>query len=96
MIQRDEPCRYLEEVDGRLYCAFFDSPLHSYEANKCFDGGWECYESPGGIVYNGAWLDLRDFLDAIHKKIPDNLETHLPDAYSGDVVTELLGWDEPA
>ena len=91
-----EPCRYLEEVNGCFQCAFFDQGLRETEAHKCFPDGWECYEAPGGLVYDGEWLGLPEFLDRIQTKIPDNLELSLPDTYSGDVITELLGWNEPA
>ena len=89
-----KPCRYLEEVEGGPYCAYYDNVLKTIEVHKCFLGGWECYECPNGEVYDGSWMGLSDFLDTQQKKLPDNLETHLPDKYSGDVLVELLGWDE--
>ena len=91
-----EPCRYLEEVDESSHCAFFDHGLHEEETHKCVQGGWECYELPGGTVFNGVWMALPEFLGSLATKLPENLETFLPDKFSGDVLTELLGWDEPA
>lgn len=47
------PCRYLEEGG---YCAYWDMQLRGDEDIKCFPRGHECYEEPGGIFYEGRWL----------------------------------------
>lgn len=55
------PCRYLED-DG--YCAYWDMQLRGNEDLRCYPGGWECYEEPGGIAYMGRWVDLWELLPA--------------------------------
>ena len=48
-------CRYLEPNN---YCAYWDMELRGDEDIKCYPGGWECYEEPGGAIYEGGWLTI--------------------------------------
>jgi hypothetical protein len=48
-----ELCRYFGHEDGRNYCAYWDLPLRGDEDIRCYPGGWECYEEPGGCIFEG-------------------------------------------
>jgi hypothetical protein len=54
-------CRYLGHLDGRDYCAYWDMPLRGDEDLRCHLGGWECYEEPGGCIFEGRWMTLAEY-----------------------------------
>lgn len=59
-----QPCRYLEESG---YCAFYDHALRGNEDIRCYPGGWDCYEEPGGVAYMGRWVDIYELFDIVSK-----------------------------
>ena len=62
-------CRYYEYDIGN--CAYWDMPLRGNEDILCYPGGWECYDSPNGIIYEGAWLKLEEALDKYFGVLPE-------------------------
>lgn len=76
-------CRYLEHVDGEPYCVYWDLALRGSEDVRCYPDGWECYEEPGGCIFEGRWMTLsdRDSYDYIEyleskseRELPEGLE----------------------
>lgn len=73
-----ELCRYLGHEDGRNYCAYWNLPLRGDEDIRCYAGGWECYEEPGGCIFEGRWMTLTDYAKHLQGKsvgkIPEGYE----------------------
>lgn len=76
-----KPCRFL---DG-THCAYQDDTLLNDEDIKCYEGGWDCFETPGdGIVYeNRKWLTFQEYADWViedrTKRLPEGYEYTIPD-----------------
>ncbi len=73
-----ELCRYLGYEDGRKYCAYWDLPLRGDEDIRCYPGGWDCYEEPGGCIFEGRWMTLTEYAEHLQGKsereIPEDYE----------------------
>lgn len=71
-------CRYLEQLDGGAYCVYWDLPLHGEEEFRCYPGGCEYYEEPGGCIFEGRWMTLTEYAEYVQAKsereIPEGLE----------------------
>lgn len=96
-----KPCRYLrlnpDEETG--YCAYYDMALKGHESIRCYPHGWECYEEPGGVIYeNGRWLSLAEYLEYVEEKnereLPDGIEHMIPDVIDGKTLVDLLRWEK--
>ena len=72
-----EPCRYLDHHDGRAYCAYWDLPLCHNEDIRCYPGGWECYEEPGGCIFEGRWMTLAEYIEHLQ----DKSDCEIPEGY---------------
>ena len=71
-------CRYLlEEGNGEVYCAYWDLPLLGDEDLRCHPGGWECYEEPGGCIFEGRWMSLTEYAEYLESKS----EREIPEGY---------------
>jgi len=70
-------CRYLEQVDGESCCVYWDLSLRGNEDLRCYPNGWECYEEPGGCIFEGRWMTLTDYSEYLESKS----ERELPEGY---------------
>lgn len=72
-----KPCRYLTQRDGGLYCGYWDHPLRGDEDIRCCLNGWECYEEPGGCIFEGRWMTLAEYAEFLENKS----EREVPEGY---------------
>lgn len=72
-----QQCRYLELHEGRPYCVYWDLALCGDEDLRCFPGGWECYEQPGGCLFEGRWMGLTEYAELLEAKS----ERAIPEGY---------------
>lgn len=87
-------CRYLEQLDGEVYCVYWDMPLRGDEDLRCCSTGWECHEEPArGCIFEGRWLTLAEYADYLKSKS----ERELPEGYEcqefrldGEGMADLL------
>jgi hypothetical protein len=70
-------CRYLEQVDGELYCVYWDLSLRGNEDLRCYPSGWDCYEEPGGCIFEGRWMTITEYEEYLQHKS----ERELPEGY---------------
>lgn len=70
-------CRYLDDSIGGLYCAYWDMALRGDEDIRCYPGGWECYEEPGGCIFEGRWMTLAEYAEHLETKS----ERDIPEGY---------------
>lgn len=72
-----KPCRYLEQLDGEAYCVYWDLPLRGNEDIRCYPNGCECYEEPGGCIFEGRWMTLTEYAEYLQSKS----EREIPEEY---------------
>lgn len=91
-------CRYLDYVDGRPYCVYWDLGLRDGEEVGCRSAAWQCYEEPGGCIFEGRWMTLREYAEHLRAKH----ERELPEGYElqefrldREGLAELLSSAEP-
>lgn len=72
-----KPCRYLEQLDGETYCVYWDLPLRGNEDIRCYPKGCECYEEPGGCMFEGRWMTLTEYAEYLRSKS----EREIPEGY---------------
>jgi hypothetical protein len=70
-------CRYLERGEGEVYCVYWDMALRGDEDIRCYPGGWECYEEPGGCIFEGRWMTLTEYAEYLESKS----EWEIPEGY---------------
>ena len=90
-----KPCRYLEHLDGEAYCVYWDLSLRTNEDLRCYPSGWECYEEPGGCIFEGRWMTLTEYGEYLESKS----ERELPEGYEcqefrldNEGLAHLSGW----
>ena len=81
-----KPCRYLTQRDGGLYCAYWDESLRGDEDIRCCFSGWECYEEPGGCIFEGRWMTLAEYAEFLENKS----EREIPAGYEFQDFREFL------
>ena len=65
--------------------------LRGDEDIRCHPGGWECYEEPGGIFYEGKWLTCKPvYTWADGEKRLLGFEGDAVDYYTSQPLTEYL------
>ena len=92
-----ERCRYLEHLDGEAYCVYWDLSLRRNEDLRCYPNGSECYEEPGGCIFEGRWMTLTEYAEHLESKS----ERELPEGYEcqefcldNEGLADLSGWEK--